>query len=96
MLELARQRDHRRIGREMGLFLFDPIAPGQPFYLPKGMMIFNELVDYVRRLYRRYGFDEVITPADLSQRAVAYLGPLGQFSREHVSDAGPRGGKRAD
>ena len=62
MLELARQRDHRKIGREMGLFLFDPISPGQPFYLPKGMVIFNALVDYVRRLYRRYGFDEVITP----------------------------------
>jgi threonyl-tRNA synthetase len=62
MLELARQRDHRKIGRDMGLFLFDPISPGQPFYLPKGMIIFNALVDYVRRLYRRYGFDEVITP----------------------------------
>jgi threonyl-tRNA synthetase len=62
LVELARQRDHRRLGREMGLFLFDPIAPGQPFYLPKGMVIFNALVDYVRRLYRRYGFDEVITP----------------------------------
>src|SRR5216684_2349980 len=62
LVELARQRDHRRVGREMGLFLFDPIAPGQPFYLPKGMIIFNGLVDYVRRLYRRYGFDEVITP----------------------------------
>ncbi|HLW69152.1 MAG TPA: threonine--tRNA ligase [Candidatus Binataceae bacterium] len=62
LVELARQRDHRKIGREMGLFLFDPIAPGQPFYLPKGMIIFNGLVDYVRRLYRRYGFEEVITP----------------------------------
>jgi threonyl-tRNA synthetase len=62
MVELARQRDHRRLGREMGLFMFDPIAPGQPFYLPKGMVIFNALIDYVRRLYRRYGFDEVITP----------------------------------
>ena len=62
MMELARQRDHRKIGREMGLFLFDPISPGQPFYLPKGMVIFNALADYVRRLYRRYGFDEVITP----------------------------------
>ncbi len=62
MMELARQRDHRKIGREMGLFLFDPISPGQPFYLPKGLVIFNALVNYVRRLYRRYGFDEVITP----------------------------------
>jgi threonyl-tRNA synthetase len=62
LLELARQRDHRKIGREMGLFMFDPISPGQPFYLPKGLVVFNALVDYMRRLYRRYGFDEVITP----------------------------------
>jgi threonyl-tRNA synthetase len=62
LIELARQRDHRKIGRDMGLFIFDPIAPGQPFYLPKGLIIFNQLVDYVRRLYRRYGFEEVITP----------------------------------
>ena len=62
MLELARERDHRRIGREMGLFLFDPVSPGSPFFLPKGAIIYNLLVDYMRRLYRRYGFDEVITP----------------------------------
>src|SRR3984885_6002809 len=62
MIELARARDHRKVGREMGLFIFDPIAPGQPFYLPKGLVILNQLVDYMRRLYRRYGFDEVITP----------------------------------
>src|ERR1700686_4695536 len=62
MLELARTRDHRKLGREMGLFFFDPIAPGQPFYLPKGLTIFNQLVHYMRPLYRRYGFDEVITP----------------------------------
>ncbi|MGH7933619.1 MAG: threonine--tRNA ligase [Candidatus Binataceae bacterium] len=62
LVELARTRDHRKLGREMELFLFDPIAPGQPFYLPKGMVIFNGLVDYIRRLYRRYGFEEVLTP----------------------------------
>jgi threonyl-tRNA synthetase len=62
MLELARSRDHRKIGREMGLFIFDPISPGSPFFLPKGAIIYNQLVDYMRRLYRRYGFDEVITP----------------------------------
>jgi threonyl-tRNA synthetase len=62
LLELARARDHRKIGREMGLFVFDPIAPGQPFYLPKGLVIFDELIAYMRRLYRRYGFEEVITP----------------------------------
>jgi threonyl-tRNA synthetase len=60
--ELARSRDHRRLGREMGLFLFDPIAPGSPFFLPKGAIIYNQLIEYMRRLYRRYGFEEVITP----------------------------------
>jgi threonyl-tRNA synthetase len=62
LLELARARDHRKLGREMGLFVFDPISPGSPFFLPKGAIIYNALVDYMRRLYRRYGFDEVITP----------------------------------
>ncbi|MGH7915836.1 MAG: threonine--tRNA ligase, partial [Candidatus Binataceae bacterium] len=62
LVELARQRDHRKLGREMELFFFDPISPGQPFYLPKGLVIFNQLIAYMRRLYRRYGFEEVITP----------------------------------
>ncbi|MGH7906818.1 MAG: threonine--tRNA ligase, partial [Candidatus Binataceae bacterium] len=62
LVELARARDHRRLGREMGLFFFDPIAPGSPFFLPKGAVVYNQLIEYVRRLYRRYGFEEVITP----------------------------------
>ncbi|MGC2442427.1 threonine--tRNA ligase [Candidatus Binatus sp.] len=62
LVELARQRDHRKLGREMGLYIFDPISPGSPFYLPKGVIIFNALIDYMRRLYRRYGYDEVVTP----------------------------------
>ncbi len=62
LVELARTRDHRKLGREMGLYIFDPISPGSPFYLPKGTIILNELTDYIRRLYRRYGFDEVVTP----------------------------------
>jgi threonyl-tRNA synthetase len=60
--EMARARDHRKLGREMGLFFFDQIAPGSPFFLPKGAIIYNQLIEYVRRLYRRYGFEEVITP----------------------------------
>src|SRR5579862_282276 len=62
LVELAKQRDHRKLGREMGLYIFDPISPGSPFYLPKGVIIFNALIDYMRRLYRRYGYDEVVTP----------------------------------
>jgi threonyl-tRNA synthetase len=62
LLELARARDHRKLGRDMELYFFDPVSPGMPFYLPRGMVIFNELLDYMRRLYRRYGFQEVVTP----------------------------------
>ncbi len=62
LLELARARDHRKLGRDMGLYFFDPVSPGMPFYLPRGTVIFNELLDYMRRLYRRYGFQEVVTP----------------------------------
>jgi threonyl-tRNA synthetase len=62
LLELARQRDHRKLGRDMGLFFFDPVSPGSPFYLPKGAIIYNQLVEFIRRLYLRYGFQEVVTP----------------------------------
>ncbi len=62
LVELAKQRDHRKLGREMGLFFFDAISPGSPFFLPRGATIYNELVAYVRRLYARYGFTEVISP----------------------------------
>ena len=60
--EEAERRDHRRLGRELGLFLFDPVAPGSPFFLPKGALVYTMLVDYVRGLYERYGYQEVISP----------------------------------
>jgi threonyl-tRNA synthetase len=61
-IEEAKKRDHRRLGVELDLFHLDPIAPGSPFYLPKGMTVYNQLVEFVRSLYPRYGFDEVMTP----------------------------------
>jgi threonyl-tRNA synthetase len=62
MLEEARKRDHRKLGRELGLFSMHPEAPASPFFHPRGARLYNRLVDYVRDLYRRYGYDEVITP----------------------------------
>jgi threonyl-tRNA synthetase len=62
LLEEAKRRDHRRLGKELDLFLFDPIAPASPFFLPKGAFIYNELVAYIRNLYKRYGYQEVVTP----------------------------------
>jgi threonyl-tRNA synthetase len=62
LLEEAKKRDHRKLGRELDLFSFLPIAPASPFFHPKGTVVYNELVAYVRSLYARYGYEEVITP----------------------------------
>ena len=61
-LEEAKKRDHRKLGKELELFLFDSIAPGSPFFMPKGALIYNELISFMRRLYAKYGYTEVITP----------------------------------
>ncbi len=61
-LEQARRRDHRRLGQELDLFHLDPLSPGSPFFHPNGVVLFNELVGYVRSLYPKYGFQEIITP----------------------------------
>ncbi|HEV2845864.1 MAG TPA: threonine--tRNA ligase [Thermoanaerobaculia bacterium] len=60
--ELARARDHRRLGQELDLFSFNPLAPAMPFLHPKGASIYNALVDYVREVQTRYGYGEVVTP----------------------------------
>lgn len=62
LLEEAKRRDHRRLGKELDLFSFNPVAPGSPFFHPKGTLIYNELVSYMRGLYQRYGYQEVLTP----------------------------------
>ena len=62
MLEEAAKRDHRKLGRELDLFMFDPAAPASPFFLPKGTVLYNLLIDYIRELYQRYGYQEVMTP----------------------------------
>ena len=62
MLEEAEKRDHRKIGREMGLFMLCDEAPGFPFFLPKGMIIKNALVEYWREIHTRDNYVEVQTP----------------------------------
>jgi threonyl-tRNA synthetase len=61
-IEEAKRRDHRRLGAQLDLFHIDAVAPGSPFYHPKGASLFNGLVDYIRSLYPKYGFSEVIAP----------------------------------
>jgi threonyl-tRNA synthetase len=61
-LELARQNDHRRLGPQLGMFTFDPVAPGAAFWLPRGTEVFNELVELSRDMGRERGYLEVKTP----------------------------------
>ncbi len=62
LLEEAEKRDHRRIGKEMGLFMMNDEAPGFPFFLPKGMVLKNALIDYWREIHTRSNYVEVQTP----------------------------------
>ncbi len=61
-LEEAKKRDHRKLGKELELIAFDQLAAASPFFLPRGARVYNALIDYVRDLYERYGYEEVVTP----------------------------------
>ncbi|XP_046871940.1 threonine--tRNA ligase 1, cytoplasmic [Hypomesus transpacificus] len=60
--EEAKNRDHRKLGREQDLFFFHDLSPGSCFFLPKGSFIYNSLMDFVKSEYRKRGFQEVVTP----------------------------------
>ena len=66
-LEEAKKRDHRKIGREMGLFMMADEGPGFPFFLPNGMILRNELMKYWREVHYRNGYQEIETPVMLNQ-----------------------------
>ncbi len=67
MIEEAKKRDHRKLGRELKLFMISPEGPGFPFYLPKGMIIRNELIDYWRVIHTKAGYKEIMTPVMLNR-----------------------------
>ena len=66
-LEEAKRRDHRKLGKELGLFMMAEEGPGFPFFLPKGMVLKNTLLDYWRQCHKRYGYVEIATPIILNQ-----------------------------
>lgn len=66
-IEEAKKRDHRRIGKEMGLFMISEEGPGFPFFLPNGMILKNTLIDYWRQIHTRDGYVEVSTPIMLNR-----------------------------
>jgi len=76
----AEKRDHRKLGRTLGLFFFDPIAPASPFFLPKGAQVMNSLIDYVKELYVKYGYQEVMTPQIFNTELWKRSGHLDAYS----------------
>lgn len=68
ILEEAAKRDHRKLGKELDIFAIMEEGPGFPFFLPNGMVIRNELINYWRQVHRRYGYQEIKTPMILSRK----------------------------
>ena len=67
-IEEAKKRDHRKLGRELGLFMLRDEGPGFPFFLPKGMVLKNTLLDYWRQVHKKYGYVEISTPIILNRQ----------------------------
>lgn len=66
-MEEAKKRDHRKLGKDLGLFLLMEEGPGFPFFLPKGMVLKNTLIEYWREVHKRYGYVEISTPMMLNR-----------------------------
>ena len=67
-IEEAKKRDHRKLGKELGLFMLRAEGPGFPFFLPKGMVLKNTLLDYWREVHKKYGYVEISTPIMLNRQ----------------------------
>jgi threonyl-tRNA synthetase len=102
LIEEAKQRDHRKLGKELDLFFFDPVAPAMPFFLPRGAYVYNRLVDYLRSLYVDHGYEEVITPQAFDPKLFRTSGHLGNYNEnmyrlwteDVLEDAGPAPAKQ--
>jgi threonyl-tRNA synthetase len=79
-LEDAKARDHRKLGKELDLFLFDQVSPAMPFFLPKGAFVYNQMVQYIRGLYDTHGYEEVITPQIFDPKLFRTSGHLGNYN----------------
>ena len=80
LIEEAKLRDHRKLGKELDLFLFNEVAPAMPFFLPKGAYVYNRMVQYLRDLYDAEGYEEVITPQLFDPSLFRTSGHLGNYN----------------
>jgi len=78
-IEEAKKRDHRKLGKELGLFMLRDEGPGFPFFLPKGMVLRNTLIDYWRQVHKRYGYVEVSTPMMMNRALWERSGHWGHY-----------------
>jgi len=90
-IEAAKERDHRRVGQELELFQFHEWAQGSPFYLPKGLALYNALIEYVRGLYRKYGYEEVMSPQLFSAELFKTSGHYDNFREDFFLFPGSEG-----
>ncbi len=80
-IEEAKKRDHRKIGRELGLFTLMDEGPGFPFFLPKGMVLRNTLIDYWRQVHKKYGYVEISTPMMMNRQLWERSGHWGHYKK---------------
>ena len=78
-IEEAKKRDHRKLGKELGLFMLRDEGPGFPFFLPKGMVLRNTLIDYWRQVHKKYGYVEVSTPMMMNRALWERSGHWGHY-----------------
>ena len=78
-IEEAKKRDHRKLGKELGLFMFRDEGPGFPFFLPKGMVLRNTLIDYWRQVHKKYGYVECSTPMMMNRQLWERSGHWGHY-----------------
>ena len=83
-MEEAKKRDHRKLGKELGLFMMSDEGPGFPFFLPKGMVLKNTLLDYWREIHQKAGYVEISTPIMLSTSSLGDFRTLGSLQRKYV------------
>jgi len=82
LLEEARARDHRKLGKELDLYMFHEWAPAMPFFLPRGAAVYNRMVSFLRDLYVDYGYEEVITPQIYDTRTFKTSGHLENYRED--------------
>ncbi len=95
LLEEAKKRDHRKLGKELDLFMFHEYAPAMPFFLPRGAFVYEQLVNYLRGLYQEYGYEEVLTPQIFDKRLFETSGHLANYAehmyRPMTAESAPKG-----